>query len=168
MTIMEQSTTKAALLDEIRSTHEAYQRLVSGIEPARMTAPRTVGEWAVKDVIFHCTRYAGIFVDALQANLRGEPPPAEVIARPDLAERNQAHFKQSQLRTHAQVLAEAEQVFQRFVEAVEAEPEAFLIEPQRFEGVAEPVLVVKNLQHVCEHYRGHMREIREGLEDGHI
>src|SRR5438874_7030648 len=153
---------QAALLDEIRSTHEEYQRLVSGIEPARMTEPRTVGEWAVKDVIFHCTRYAGMFVDALQANLRGEPPPAEVMARPDLAERNQTHFEQSQQRSLDEVLAEAEQVFLAFIQAVVAQPEGFLTEPQDFEGVVEPLVVGKSLQYVCEHYRAHLHEIRAG------
>ena len=155
--------TKGALLAEIASTHAEYKRLIAAIDRARMSEPHTVGEWAVKDVIFHCTRYAGLFVDALQANLRGEPPPAEVIERPDLAERNQAHFEQSQQRTLAEVLAEAEHVFQQFMRAVEAEPEAFLIEPQQFEGVPEPVLVAKNLQHVCAHYQAHMLEIREAL-----
>ena len=157
--------TKAALLDEIRSTHEEYQRLVSGIEPERMTAPRTEGDWSIKDVLFHCSLYAGLFVAALEANLRGEPPPAEVMARPDLAERNRAHFEQSRQRSLAEVLAEAEQVFLAFTQAVAAQPEVFFIEPQHFPGMAEPLDVGKSLRYVCEHYRAHIREIRGGLED---
>ena len=160
--------TKGALLAEIASTHEEYQRLIAGIEPAHMTEPRTEGDWSIKDVLFHCSLYAGLFVAALEANLRGEPPPAEVIERPDLAERNQAHFKQSQQRTLAEVLAEAEQVFLAFTQAVAAQPEVFFIEPQHFPGMAEPLDVGKSLRYACEHYRRHMREIRGGVEDGRV
>jgi uncharacterized damage-inducible protein DinB len=162
---MDSIMTKATLLDTMRTTRAEWETWIAQIDRGRMTQPGVVGAWAIKDVIFHCTRYAQVFVRALEAALRGEPPPPEVTDRTPLDERNQLHFQQSQQRALDDVLGEAQEVFRRLIELTEAHPEAFLVDPQTFAGVPESVVVWKNLQHVCNHYRDHMQSIRVGLAE---
>jgi hypothetical protein len=162
---MDTVMTKAMLLDMMRTTRAEWEACIAQIDRERMSQPDVVGAWAIKDVIFHCTSYAQVFVHALEAALRGEPPPPEVTDRTPLDERNQVHFHQSQQRALDDVLGEAQEVFGRLIELTEAHPEAFLVEPQTFAGVPESVVVWKNLQHVCNHYRDHMQSIRFGLAE---
>jgi hypothetical protein len=62
------------------------------------------------------------------------------------------------------VLDESRRSFARLIETVEALPEAFLIEPQSFEGVPNPVVVWDILQEdVYEHYLEHIDDIRNKL-----
>ena len=68
-------------------------------------------------------------------------------------------------RSLADVQADSKQVFGRLLEVVELHSEEFLIQPQQFEGVPNPMLVWKMLEgDGYEHYRDHMRSIRAWLE----
>jgi hypothetical protein len=154
---------KARLLAELRTAREEWEKLLTDVDYAQMIQVRAVGDWSIKGVIFHATRYADLFVEALAAHLRGEPPPPDVLARPTIDERNSEHFRQSEQRTPADVLAESRQVFDHLVTLVEAHPDAFLLEPQRFEGVSDPILVWEYLLHVCSHYGAHRQDIRAAM-----
>jgi hypothetical protein len=165
---MDQPMTKAQLLAELQTAQTDWERKLADVGVAQMTQPGTVGDWSVKDVVFHATSYARFFVNALQAHLRGEPPPLEgtVYAAESLSvdQVNQQHFQQSQQHPLAEVLAESQHMFQQLIALIEAHPEEFLIEPQLFEGVPEAIVVWHGLHHVFEHYAGHLREIRAALD----
>jgi DinB superfamily len=147
----------------MHATRREWDALLANIPPAQMMQPGLIGEWSIKDVIFHCTSYARWFVTALQAALLGAALPEPENALP-IDERNQLDFGASQQHSLDSVLADAREVSRRFIELTEAQSEAFLLEPQRFAGIAEPIVVWKHLDHVCNHYHGHMHAIREGLE----
>jgi hypothetical protein len=161
---MDEPITKDKLLDELRSARVQWERLISELDKHTMTQAGAVGDWSVKDVIAHCSSYAQWHVNALQAHLRGEPPSLEGTAYAteykSIDERNQLDFERNQHRPLGDVLAEFRQVFQQLIESVEVEPETFLVEPQTFEGVPEPVLMWKQLEHVCDHYSDHLLSIR--------
>jgi hypothetical protein len=100
----------------------------------------------------------------LEAVLHHKPVPPEVTDRTPIDERNQSHFHASQQHSLEEVLTDSRVLFNQLIELTEAHPEAFLIEPQQFEGVPELVIVWQGLDHACNHYRGHMQDIRQGLE----
>ena len=148
----------------MNATRVEWETLLGEMTPARLSQPNTVEDWSIKDVIFHCTRYANVYVHALQAAMNHAPPPVDVTDRTPLDERNQLDFQASQQSFGEEVLSDAHRVFDQLIELTQAQTEEFLIEPQRFAGVAEPVLIWMQLDHVCEHYRGHMEAIRLALE----
>jgi hypothetical protein len=160
---MRDAMTKAQLLAKMHATRYEWDALFATITPAQMIQPGTIGEWSIKNVIFHCTSYARWFVTALQAVLLGAPLPEPENTLP-IDERNHLDFQQSQQYALDTVLADAQDVSRRLIELTEAQSEAFLLEPQRFAGIAEPVIVWKHLEHVCNHYHSHMDAIRVSLE----
>ncbi len=160
---MSDAMTKAKLMAKMHATRREWDALLANITPAQMMQPSVIGEWSIKDVIFHCTSYARWFVTALQAALLGAPLPEPENTLP-IDERNQLDFQQSQQHALDTVLADARNVSRRLLELTEAQSEAFLLEPQRFAGIAEPIVVWKHLDHVCNHYHGHMYDIWAGLE----
>jgi DinB superfamily len=160
---MSDAMTKAKLLAKMHATRREWDVLLAHMSPAQMMQPSMIGDWSIKDVIFHCTSYARWFVTALQAVVLGTPLPAPENTLP-IDERNQLDFRESQQHSLDSVLADARDVFCGLIELTEAQTEALLLEPQRFAGIAEPILVWKHLDYVCNHYRGHMQAIRAGLE----
>lgn len=83
--------------------------------------------------------------------------------RTPIDERNQLHYQESQQHSLAEALADGRTLLNRLIELTEAHTEAFLTEPQRFSGVPESVLVWKQLDTICNHYRGHMEQVRAGV-----
>jgi len=155
--------TKSELVSKLRATRAEWDALFSDIEPAQMMRPNTVEDWSIKDVIFHCTRYASTDVHAMEAVLQGKPLPREVMDRTPLDERNQLDFQASRASSLEEVLAQAHIVFDQLIALTEAQNEEFLIVPQIFEGVPEPVIIWKQLDHVCNHYRDHMDAIQRSI-----
>src|ERR1700730_16937606 len=102
--------TKAELLTQLRDTRAEWDALLAQFTPAQLTQPNTVEDWSVKDVIFHCTRYANVYVHALQSALANEPLPSEVTDRTPLDERNQLDFQAGQRHSLEQVLTGAHTV----------------------------------------------------------
>jgi hypothetical protein len=160
---MSDTMTKAKLLAKMRATRREWDVLFAHMSPAQMMQPGMIGDWSIKDVIFHCTSYARWFVNALQAVILRTPLPAPENTLP-IDERNQLDFRESQQHSLDSVLADARDVFRGLIELTEAQTEALLLEPQRFAGIAEPILVWKYLDYICNHYHGHMQAIRAGLE----
>ncbi len=136
---MSDAMTKAKLMAKMHATRREWDALLANITPAQMMQP------------------------ALQAALLGAPLPEPENTLP-IDERNQLDFQQSQQHALDTVLADARNVSRRLLELTEAQSEAFLLEPQRFAGIAEPIVVWKHLDHVCNHYHGHMYDIWAGLE----
>ena len=161
---MEQQITKAGLLHELRAARAEWDALMAEVGAARMTEPGAAGDWPVKDVIAHLTSYDRWFVHASEAHFRGEMPPLDGTEDMDFEQRNQFRHQQTRDQSLADVQTEAQQVFDRLLEVVEAHSEAFLTQPQQFEGAPGPLLVWKMLEgDGYEHYRDHMRSIRAWL-----
>ena len=162
---MEQQITKAFLLHQLRSARAEWDALMAEVGEARMTEPGAAGEWSVKDATAHLTSYSRWFVNASEAHFRGELPPPDGTEGMSGEERNQFWHQQARDRPLAQVLAESRQVFARLLEVVEAHSEEFLTQPQQFEGVPGSFLIWKMLEgDGYDHYRDHMRSIREWLD----
>jgi uncharacterized protein (TIGR03083 family) len=161
---MEQTITKACLLHELRAARAEWEALIAEVSPARMTEPGAAGDWSVRDVIAHLTSYDRWFVNASEAHFRGEMPPRDGTESMDFEQRNQFRHQQTRDLPLAELQAESQHVFTRLLEVVEAHSEAFLTQPQQFEGAPGPLLVWKMIEgDGYEHYRDHMRSIRAWL-----
>jgi hypothetical protein len=129
-----------------------------------MAEPGAAGDWAIKDIIVHLTHHERWLADRLHEHLRGESyVPTEADTLP-FDEANDRVFQQNRHRAAADVLADSRATFQRLVDGLEAHPEEFLIEPQQFEGVPQPVVIWTLLRgSIYEHYALHMPSIRAWL-----
>ena len=160
---MEDVQTKAALLERLEAARAAWDAALAEVPEARMTEPGVAGEWSVKDLIAHLTYYEGWIGDRLHEQLRGEgytPTALDFMGEA----RNEVIVQQTRDRALADVRADSRAAFQRLLAGVQAHSEAFLIEPQRFEGAPGPVVVAQLLRgDVYEHYGQHIPTIRQWL-----
>ena len=161
---MDDEMTKAKLLETLRAKRAAWDALLAEVPEDRMTEPGVAGSWSVKDIVAHLAYHERWYADRLQEQLRGERYVPNEIDRMPFDERNDWIFQQQRSHTLADVLAESRQAFQTLIAGVEAQTEAFLIEPQRFEGAPGPVTIWQMLRgDVYEHYGQHMPSIQAWL-----
>jgi hypothetical protein len=126
-----------------------------------MSQAGAAGYWSVEDVIAHPTAVDRWFLNALEAQSRGEPPPNMDEQLMELEERNRLHFQHNRQRSVHEVLGESRRVFEQLMELVEAQPDEFLFRPGTFENLPEPVVPAKALKEACaDHYRHHVPSVR--------
>lgn len=161
---MDEEMNKAKLLETLQSKRTEWDAVLAEVPETQMTEPGAAGKWSVKDIIAHLTTDERWIADRLHENLRGEiyNPTATDAMSDD--ERNEIFYQQNRDRPLADILAESRQAFQSLLEGVQAHSEAFLIEPQQFEGVPEPITIWKLLRgNVYDHYGPHILSIKDWL-----
>lgn len=152
--------TKAALIADLNREYEQWEALLADVGEARMEQPGVVGQWSMKDVVAHLTGWRQQTVDRLQAALRGEadaptPWPAHLQSDDEI---NAWIEEQSRDRPLEAVLDESRQVYQDLIAAIEALPEAELLDPQRFAWMGgEPLSAAAIFGHFHEEHEPDLR-----------
>ncbi|HPC05137.1 MAG TPA: DinB family protein [Anaerolineaceae bacterium] len=148
------------LVEDIISKRQVLDNLLADIPLERLEEPLVPGGWSLKDITAHITWYEREVIPALLTRvLEG----SELWELP-LEERNQVIYQQNKDRLLADVLAEAKDVFPRFVQAVAALDDADLEDPARFQympAIWKPVdLITSNS---TEHYIEHTTQVHTWL-----
>jgi hypothetical protein len=168
---MSNDTRREALIDEVRALRERWRRLVADVGPDRLEEPGAMGDWTFKDVAAHLTVWRRRTVNRLEAAARGEPEPANpwpANLRPaELGEdeddpTNAWIHDQTKDRPAAELLAEADAIYDDFIAAIRALPSKAVTDPNRFPWLAGKALADGGFgSHLDEHEPG----IRGWLED---
>ena len=150
---------KTELLTMIQTAWAEWEALLAGIPEAWMTEPGVEGEWSVKDIIAHITwgerENLGV---AWARALVG----SDLWQLPEDA-RNAAVVEQNRSRDLGDVRAESRQVFQQYLEAIDALSDEDLNDPRRFQGLPEGWRPWRILYDPT-HYQVHAQSIRAWLE----
>lgn len=163
---MTEPMTKTRLLELLRTRRAEWDALLAQLPAGWMIEPGAAGYWSVKDVIAHLIYYERWYADRLAEQLRGESYTPQPIDRLHFDERNETVYQQNRNRALDDVRTESQQVFAHLIAGVEAHTEAFLTEPQEFEGAPGPVLIWQMLRgDVYDHYGQHIPSVREWLAD---
>jgi len=147
------------LIAHIRGAQERWRTLVADVGAERMEKPGAMGEWTFKDVAIHLTTWRLRTIGLLQAAARGEPRPpnpwpAELGEEEDNTINAWIH-EQTADRPVADVLADADGVYDDFVAAVEALPSNLLTDPNAFEWMEGVALADGDFTgHLDEHEPG--------------
>jgi uncharacterized protein (TIGR03083 family) len=157
---MDEQMTQARLIDTLRSKRAAWDAALAQVPEDRMTQPGAAGHWSVKDIVVHVTAYERWMAERMHEVLRGETYVPTALDQLHYEQRNDRIYELERDRPLAEVLAESQQVFPRLLEAVQAHTEEFLLQPQQFEGVPEPIVVWQMLRsEVYDHYGEHIPSI---------
>lgn len=157
-------TTKAEILSELRAARAEWDALMLEVGESRMLEPGATGEWSVRDVIAHLTSFDRWFVNASEAQFRGEPPPTDGTEWLPWDERNAIHHQRTLDLSLDDVLQQSRDIYARLLAAVEQHDENFLTQPQTIPGVPEPIKVWEQLAgNHYDHYRLHAGWIRDWL-----
>lgn len=152
---------KQTLLATLRAARGEYDAALAEVPQERMREPIEPGHWAVKDIVTHLTYFERWMTDRLEEASRGESYAGSPLDFMPFDERNQIIYERFKDLPVDQVLAQSRQTFADLIAAVESHDEAFLIEPQQFEGAPAPMIVWQMLRsEVYEHYTLHIPSIR--------
>ena len=161
---MAERITKAQLIENLQSKRAEWDAVLASVPESRMTESGVAGYWSVKDLIAHLTYFERWIADRLHENLHGQIYTPQPIDTMEDDERNEIIYQQNRNRPLAEIRAESRQAFQSLMEGVRAHSEAFLVEPQQFEGVPFPVVIWHLLRgNVYDHYGQHIPSIKNWL-----
>ncbi|TMC59776.1 MAG: DinB family protein [Chloroflexi bacterium] len=150
---------KTQLLDMIRTARVQCDDLLAEIPAAWVSEPGVEGEWSVKDIIAHIAWGHRENLGVAQAHaLVGSE-----LWQLSEDERNAAVFHQNRGRGLQDVLAESHQVFQQYLEALDALSEEDLNDPARFQGMPAGWRPWRILYDPT-HYQVHAQSIRAWLQ----
>jgi uncharacterized damage-inducible protein DinB len=152
---------KTTFLQTLQAAREHLDTVLSQVDQARMEQPGVSGEMSVKAIIAHITWYERETVGLINARaLVG----SDLWYRP-LDERNAAILEASRARPLSEVQAEARQVFQQLVQAVQSLSDDELNDVSRFEGMPGEWVPWKAIaSNTYEHYPQHIPDIEAWLE----
>lgn len=166
---MDNVMTKVKLLDELRSARAEWDALIVQAIAQRgrsgVTEAGAAEMWSVRDLIAHLTSYDRWFVNAAEAQLRGEPPPLDGTEWMEWDERNKIHHQRTLYLSLDEVMSDSHRTYERLLQLVEILDEDFLIEPQQPAGVTQPFVVWEQLRgNTYDHYRLHMKDVQAWLD----
>jgi hypothetical protein len=147
---------RAALVDRIGEVRERWRRLVADVGPERLEEAGAMGDWTFKDVAAHLTAWRRRTVDRLEAAARGEPEPAppwpaSLGSDEDDPINAWIHDRTSD-RPAAELLAEADSIYDDFIAAIRALPMDAVTDPRRFSWLEGEALADSDFGgHLDEH-----------------
>jgi hypothetical protein len=139
-----EKVTKDELLKRIKEKHAEMEKLLASLDKSKLDEPGVYGELSVKDVLSHLTAWERMMLGWLESSQRGEKPVRftpefafdesgdDEAANKVMDNLNEHIFRQNKGRTVADVMADFEKAHADVVQAIEAAPEADLIDPNRF------------------------------------
>ena len=163
---MTEEMTKARLLDLLRAARAEWDALLAQIPPDKMTQPGVGGHWSVKDNIAHMTHFERWHADRIDEALHGVRYTPAPFDRMSVEEQNAVIYDQHRDQPLAEVLAESRAAYEKLLQGVAAQTEAFLTQPQTIEGASGPSPVWQMLESdVYGHYPDHIGSVKQWLEE---
>jgi hypothetical protein len=161
--------TKSDLLSGLHTEYGRWEALLAQIGKENMNTPGAAGPWSIKDIVGHITGWRKRTLARLQAAQRGElgePTPPWPAHLQEDDEINAWLYEESRGRTVAQVLDESRQVYERLLAAIEAFPEAELMDPRRFAWMEGQQLTAAGLfAHFRDEHEAHMRAWLDRIQE---
>jgi hypothetical protein len=161
-------TRRDVLIEEVRAVRERWRRLVADVGPDRLEEAGAMGNWTFKDVAAHLTVRRRRTVARLEAAARGErepaPPwPAEIGDNDDDNEAINAWIHdRTKDRPAAELLRDADAIYDDFIAAIRALPIDAVTDPNWFSWLAGNALADGGFG---SHLDEHEPDVRRWLED---
>jgi len=154
--------TKDELLQLMADNRNQINALLDGVQPEDLVRPGAYGQWSVKDVLGHISRWESEMIKVLfQSGQEGKPQSD--IFNPEFLKVNEIWYQESKDRELERVLDDFVSVRKQLVRRLEDFPEQFLTDPARYPWMKNHPLIglVKDI--VLDHEEEHL----EGLKTWH-
>ena len=147
-----------------RAERPQWNALLAQVGPHRMEVPGVEGAWSVKEVVAHLTWYERAVVEGAQQVLNTGTFTRRRPAGVGLDDMNARIAAESRARSVSDVLAEADDVFQRLLTLIQACPQDILNDPERLGLPNDMVPWMGVANNSYAHYREHEAALRAWLE----
>jgi hypothetical protein len=154
---------KQALLDDIRTEHDALCARLAEIPNARWHEPGVWGDgWTVSDLVAHLAEWQHMFLSWHEDGLRGATPemPAPGFKWSETPRLNRAIWEKHRSRSRAAVRADFDSGYSRIVHIVETLSPQQLLRPSQFEWTGKHPLTTYLGPNTASHYRFAIKAIK--------
>jgi len=153
---------KTTFLNTLESEHARWEALLGQIKAEWMTQPDVPGYMSIKDLIAHITWYEREMVNLIETRVLAG---SELWNLPT-DEQNLAIYEENRERPLADVLADAQQVYEQLVNAVETLSDEDLNDPTRFRDMFADWIPWKLIaENSYEHYEQHIPDLQAWLTE---
>jgi hypothetical protein len=156
--------TQDEILDALEDQREAFLEAIDGLSDEQLEQPGVVGQWSIKDIMFHLTLWEAELVKLLWQAVQGVQPTTAHFSKTPVDELNAAWSAQFPGRTLEQVIDDFAGVRKQTSRRVTAFKDADLASSQRYpwqKGYPLWVWIAEDsFKHEAEH-TAHIRQWRE-------
>jgi len=163
---MPRPTSKAQLLEYSATNYEKLQAEIAKLTPEEITAPGTVGEWSVKDVLAHLYEWQQMVRSWYATGKRGENPitPSEKYTWKEIPALNKEiyeTYKDIPLQDIAEKFAASHQEILREIDSISDDE---LFTPKVYKWTKSTTLGSYYTSATSSHYDWAQKEIRKGIK----
>lgn len=153
------------IVRELHESRKEFLQAIEGLEQAELHEPGVVGEWSIKDLLAHHSRWEGELVTMLwQAREGRRPDRAEISGQEQIDEINRAWYLESKDRSLEMIESDFRALRPQTIRRVEEFSDEELNDPDLHEWLrGEPLWRWIEVD-TFEHEREHAQQIRSWRE----
>jgi hypothetical protein len=156
--------TNDEILDALEDERENFLEAIDGLSEEQLEEQGVVGDWSVKDIMFHLTLWEAELVKLLWQAAQGAQPTTAHFSKTPVDEINTAWSGQSQSRTLEQVIDDFAGVRKQTSRRLAAFNDKELNDPQRYSWLKGHPLWVWIAEDSFKHEAEHTAQIRQWRE----
>ena len=153
--------TKDELLDALEDSREAFLDALDTIPQDYWEKPGVMGDWSIKDILYHLTMWEAELVKLLWQISQGQSPSTALISNISDDERNAQWQAQGQSRSVEQVLADFQGVRRQTTRRLMEIPDKLLDNPKQFDWLKGTPLWKWVAESSFEHESEHAQAMRD-------
>ena len=146
---------KSELLTQLEEGRERFLNTLEGLPQDQWIIPGVVGEWSIKDILAHLSRWEAELVKLLWQARQGQRPTTLHFTQADVDETNQLWFIDSRTRSLERILEDFHAVRNQTLLRVEAFSDKELTDPKKYSWLASRALwewiAGDSFEHEAEH-----------------
>ena len=155
---------KEDLLQKMEESRERFLEVIEGLDEAAFNVQGVVGDWSLKDILMHLTRWEAELVKLLWQVRQGQRPTTAHFSKESVDEINARWYNESRDRELESVLEDFHGVRAQTMHRVEAFLDKELIDSQRYKFLQGQALCDYIAGDSYEHEDEHLPEIKAWRE----
>lgn len=90
---------KAEILERLESEREKFLDVIDGLSELDLQRPGVIGDWSVKDILAHLSRWEAELVKLLFQAQHGQKPSSAHFTQKDVDKTNRTWYEESRIRS---------------------------------------------------------------------
>ena len=156
--------TQDEILDALEDQREAFLDAIDGLSDEQLEQPGVVGDWSVKDIMFHLTLWEAELIKLLWQAAQGVQPTTEHFSQTPVDELNASWSLQAHNRSLEQVIDDFAGVRKQTSRRLGAFKDKDLDDPQRYPWLENSPLWEWIAGDSFKHEAEHTDQIRQWRE----
>jgi hypothetical protein len=155
---------KEAILKELELSREDFLDAIEGLSEEMLLQPGVVGEWSIKDILIHLTRWEAELVKLLWQAKQGKSPSTAHFSKVDVDKMNASWYQESLPRSLEMALEDFHGVRNQTIRRAEDFSDKELTDPKKYPWLKNAPLWQWIAGDSFEHEAEHAAQIRAWRE----